>query len=344
MGQSFLMGCGVQHRRYFVAVLGAFLLGTLPVIGSAAQAAGDAASKSQTAPATSAADTESTLSKITIEGVKQQELRHRVDRFVTSVVTPPLSHESLLRWNKPVCPLVVGLPRDWGELILGRISQAARDAHAPLAGTHCDPNLFVVVTDNPHSVLEQWMARHPRVDTQHGMAPLRSFLNSTQPIRVWYNSEPGCAGPVSHGSSAAELGSVLVPGPSDVPGSSGGASPGTGLGPVHCQNSIDTHLTYGEVRTISYAIVVADTNQLRVKHVTLGQLAGYVSLVGLADVQSDTDGGGMPTILRLFRDTKPPAGLTRWDRALLYSLYNTSQSGRLQLTDMEVTMVRQIAR
>ena len=122
-----------------------------------------------------------------------------------------------------------------------------------------------------------------------------------------------------------------------------GASPAGGMGPSFCGNTIDTHLTYGDVRSISYAIVVVDTNQLTRKHVKLGQLADYVSLVGLADIQSGTDGGGAPTILRLFHDPNPPDALTPWDRALLYSLYNTSQSGKLQLTDMEVSMVRKIA-
>jgi hypothetical protein len=117
-------------------------------------------------------------------------------------------------------------------------------------------------------------------------------------------------------------------------------TPATGLGPVHCGNDIDAHLTYGDVRSISYAIVVADSNKL--KHLKLGQLAGYVSLVGLVDIQSDTDGGGAPTILRLFREPNAPEGMTPWDQALLYSLYNTSQSDKLQMTDMELTMVKQV--
>jgi len=88
---------------------------------------------------------------------------------------------------------------------------------------------------------------------------------------------------------------------------------------------------------------VADMNKLHQRHVTLGQLADYVSLVGLADIDLDADGAGAPTILRLFHDPNPPQELTPWDRALLYSLYNTSQSGKLQMTDMEVSMVERIA-
>jgi hypothetical protein len=280
------------------------------------------------------------LPKVTIQAHK--ELRRQVHNFVAAVVTPPPPHESLLRWNKPICPLVVGLPRSWGELILARISQTARDARAELAGSQCQPNLFVVVSAQPDQVLKQWIARNPKVDTRNGLGPLKRFLDSTLPIRMWYNPESSCAGGASEPGSAAADSSIGLP-YGGMSKNVGASSPNGAMGPTYCDNSIDTHLTYGDVRSISYAIIVADTNRLTQKHVKLGQLAAYVSLVGLADIQAGADGDGAPTILRLFHDPSAPQGLTPWDRALLYSLYNTSQSGKLQLTDMEVSMVRKIA-
>jgi hypothetical protein len=119
------------------------------------------------------------------------------------------------------------------------------------------------------------------------------------------------------------------------------AAPATSLGTVACDDTIDTHLTLGEVQSISSALVIADVNKLN--HVSLEQLADFVSLVGLMNIRSDADAGNAPTILRLFHDPNPPVGLTSWDKALLYSVYNTNQSGILQLTDMETLIVRRIA-
>lgn len=325
-----------RHRSRGILPLLLFL--SLPALCPTAPAAGAAAGGQA---ASQAPQTATTLSKITINGLREHELRLKVDRFVAAVVAPPPSHQSLLRWNKPICPLVVGLPRDMGELILAHISQAARDAHAPLAGRHCQANLFVVVTPQPDAVLKQWMARNPPVDTGQGIAPLEAFLHSKGPIRVLYNPQPGCAGGASRPGSAALMNSVGIPSPGISKYAAAG--PPGGMGPTNCDNSIDTHLLYGDIRSIAYAILVADTNQLHRQHVTLGQLADYVSLAGLADISLDADGAGVPTILRLFHDPNPPKGLTPWDRALLYSLYNTSQSGRLQMTDMEVAMVRRIS-
>lgn len=298
-----------------------------------ARALSPATHAAASAAASSAAKTK--LSKVTIEASR---LRHQVDHFVTSVLKQPPSRESLLRWDKPVCPLIVGLPRNMGEFILRRISQAARDAYAPLAGRHCEANLFIVVTPHPDHVLKQWMARDPQVNTRHGVAPLDRFLHSRQPVRVWYNAVPGCPGGSSRSASS---GSSAVSVNLSPDKGTGTASPNAGMGPVYCQNGIDTHLTYGEIRSIAYAIVVANTRKLT--HVTIGQLADYVSLVGLADIRPRAEGSGVPTILRLFRGPAAPQGMTPWDRALLYSLYNTSQSGRLQLTNMEVMMTRRIA-
>jgi hypothetical protein len=270
--------------------------------------------------------------KVTIESAREREaVRQQVNRFVASVVARQ-GNESIVRWNAPVCPLVAGLPREFGEFILARISQAARAAGAPLAGSSCRANLFVIATAHPDVALKKWLAGDPQIDTREGIERVRSFLESPRPIRAWYNTVHSCGGAVSNGvAAAAGLNATM-----------GNTSPGAALGPSFCQNTMDTHLSYGDVRSISSAIVVIDTGAL--KRVTIGQLADYVSLVGLVNVRPGSGGEGAPTILRLFRDASPPQALTSWDRALLYSLYNTNQSGKLQLVDMESVMVGRIAR
>lgn len=308
----------------FLAVLTASYLLPITALGAPPQQAGGDAG----------------LPHVTIQASKQ--LRRQVDDFVTGVVTRPPSRESLMRWNSPVCPLVAGLKREQGEYILARISQAARDAHAPLAGEHCQANLFVIVTAQPNQILKDWFARRPRLDTRRGVEDVQSFLASPQPVRVWYNAMAGCNGeaPSAASTSPAELNTTLG-GDVESGGAAGSPVPGTGLGAVACDNTLDTHLTFGEVQSISAALVVADVNKL--SHISLEQLADYASLVGLMNIRSDADAGSAPTILRLFHDPKPQDGLTSWDKALLYSVYNTNQSGILQLTDMETLMVRKIA-
>jgi len=275
------------------------------------------------------------LPKVTIEGAKVQALRREVHRFVTAVVVRP-SDETLWRWNTPVCPLVAGLPRAFGEFILRRISKAAADAHAPLAGKVCHPNLFVVGTNAPDLLLKTWVKREPWMyDKRNGFEPIQRFLDSKRPIRAWYNSVLGCgdAGPAGPGTSTLSIASMT---------GTGGGSSTFEAGVPSCSDGIDSHLNYADTRSISSALVVIDGRQM--KNVDIQQLADYVAMAGLADVRLDVDPGAAPTILRLFsRDGTPPEGLTRWDRALLYALYNTRQQDKQQVGDMESTMVGRIA-
>ena len=322
---SSVRGCRPGRTRLLVGLWAAVLLLPMAALGFALPTASQPNGGPQTGNAGPP--------KITIQSTREREaLRRQVNRFVAAVIAHG-GNESLVRWNEPVCPLVAGLPRNFGEFILARISAAARDARAPLAGSSCQANLFVIATEHPEEVLKKWLARDPQIETRHGIEPVRSLLGSARPVRVWYNIVPSCGVGASNGSvAAAELNSTIM----------AASNPGGTLGPSYCQNGIDTHLSYGDVRSIYSAVIIVDTHRLT--QVTIAQLADYLSLVGLASVRPDAPAQGTPTILRLFRDQHSPPGLTPWDQALLYSLYNTNQAGKLQLVDMESLMVDRIAR
>lgn len=320
MGALALTVCHAERKRLFVAVSVALC--------SLALAAFQRAGADPPNPVAKAA-----LPSITIQASREREaVRRRVDEFVAAVIVRP-SNETLMRWDTPICPLVAGLPKAWGEFILGHISQAAVDARAPLAGAKCRPNLYVVASAVPEQLLKAWWKREPWMyDRRHGIGPVMSFIESKRPVRSWYNSELDCedGGPASPGASALSIPSAQIP-------------PGVGApGAPTCTDGIDTHLSYADARSISSALVVIDLPRLQ--KMTVQQLADYVALVGLADVRLDADPGTAPSILRLFSGhaTAPP-GLTPWDQALLFSLYNTRQADKQQMQDMVSTMVSRIA-
>ena len=81
----------------------------------------------------------------------------------------------------------------------------------------------------------------------------------------------------------------------------------------------------------------------RVAQLNMGQLADYVSMVGLAQIRLDANTGTAPTILGLFRESdSPPQGLSVWDRSFLEGLYSTDQSSVLQVSAIKARMVEQI--
>jgi hypothetical protein len=279
--------------------------------------------------ARSPADGNSRLPKITIEAERERALRLHVDEFVTAVVVQPWD-DALDRWGSPICPLVAGLPKNWGELVLERISKAAIDAHAPLDGKVCHPNLYVLATDYPDPLLKKLWARGGYQGMYRysdvGIDTVKHFMQSPRAIRVWYNTRWGC----NDGGSGVPASVAVIIGGFSLPG----------IQPPYC-TSLDTRISNGSIHSIiTSAIVVIDLR--RMKKMTIRQLADYVALVSLADLQLDDDPGSTPSILQLFSHGAPPQGLTAWDRALLYSLYHTSVWSKLQLPELEITMVRRL--
>ncbi|HEX4242569.1 MAG TPA: hypothetical protein VHZ53_14265 [Steroidobacteraceae bacterium] len=277
-------------------------------------------------PLPAASEAKPALGTITVEARRQ--LGEAVSHFVSGVVAH-YGNDSLARWDVPVCPLVAGLPRERGEYILWRISQIAAAAHVPLAGEKCRPNLYVVVTAQPDLLLKKWWRRDPNLyDTGNGMGYVSAFLRSTHPIRGWYNAE----------LLAADGGAVT---PDALIAGLSGAALETMQVPA-IQISTATRLEHSALKGLSSVIIVVDTN--RARGVTVGQLADYIAMTGLAEIRIDADPGSAPSILSLFEPSgKHPPGLTSWDQALLESLYATDQASVLQISNIKTDMLKHIA-
>jgi hypothetical protein len=281
-------------------------------------------------PAPAPASTEhSGIDTVTIEARRRKELEHEVDHFVNSVTGHPWG-ESVARWNAKICPLVAGLPRTEGEFVLARLSQIAREVHAPLAGEQCAVNFYVVLTQEPSVLLQKWYARDKRMfSTRNGRGAINTFLDSSRPVRVWYNSD-----------LLAE-GGIL-----DSPDATTASLVGTGIDLANVPTNAvhaPTRLRYGAVLSLSSVIVVVDAKRL--EGLNFGQLADYIAMIGLAQVRLDADPGPAPTILTLFRGSENrPTTLSAWDGAFLSSLYRTEQSNVTQLSNMEHSMLEAIAR
>ena len=303
---------------YSAAALVAILAASVPVRAQASHPAGTPPPRIVPQPSG-----RSGLNTVLIEASRiKRQVHRRASRFLSSVTVTYL-HDSLPRWNEPMCPLVAGLPRADGEYILARVTQIASAAGAPIAGEHCRPNLYIVATPHPHLLLEKWWTRDPLMYNEcNGLGGIERFLHSKRPVRVWYNVVPQDAN--GQRRPAASL---------DAP------SVGVNLGPTQgC-------ITSGDGRQgLSQVIVVIDLSQ--VASLKIGPLAAYVSMLGLAQIRL-TSLPAAPSILALFAPHAPPvAGLTRWDRALLHALYHTPQDigwdGLLEVSRIRNSMTAQL--
>ncbi len=282
---------------------------------------------------------------------QRAQLESRVSTFVKQVTDFQFGDPShgLARWREAICPLVSGVARAQGDYILARVAEIARLAGAPLAGKQCRPNLLVVVSATPRKLLQDIVKSH-RTQIFGDAAPsaIDPFINSPRAVRTWYDTEtltpdglpmlhtsfPG----ITTGQTVTSLpgGGIEI----DPVNSSGNSAPSFTAN----TRSVPSRLMLNAVWAIDRVFMVVDATQLH--GTSLGQLADYVTVAGLAQIRLDADLGDAPTILTLF-DGRPgpaPPGMTDWDRAFLKAVYSTSQKSILQRSAIAHDMVYQIGR
>ena len=275
------------------------------------------------------ADGVQTMGQVTVEAQRERDrLRHEVNEFVSKAIVKPYD-ESLPRWDHPICPLVAGLNRDQGEFVLNRLSEIAVSANAPLGKEKCEPNFFVIVTGNPSAFLNELRHRKPAYFSyRRGVPPVERFIETPRPIRVWYNAK----------SIGADAGVAFTDALAASVGMGTASYPAFG-GPSQMGSRITTMV----VEDIESAIVVVDATQIQ--KLNFGQLVDYIGLIGLAQINLDGDFAQAPTILKVFNasETSLPLEMTRWDRALLRSLYGTPQKDRMQMSEMKTAVFKYLA-
>jgi hypothetical protein len=317
---------GGRPLAHWAAVAAAVL--TLLPPGARAQLRPDAAGS---APTVAAADAPgpapkpaTTLADVTVEAARKS-IQHRVDSFIWQLTRR--AREALARWNTPACPMVAGLSREQGEFVLGRFSQVAAAAGAPLAAPQCRPNLYIVVTRSPEALLTAWHARDARLFGEGYPHAIRRFVDTPRPVRVWYNGDYE-SGPPAGTAASAEAATIA------------------GYEGLRVDVSAKpTRLQWNAVRDLGSVIVIVEPT--RTRGVPLAQLADYIALVALAEIDLDAPLGEAPTILHLFGADAPPAtapvGLSDWDAAFLKALYHTDPRDTMQRAAMQQQVLHDVA-
>lgn len=281
------------------------------------------ASASVGAAADQSSAPETALQEVTVTA--KHLLAQRVSKFVYQIAALE-NAEGLPRWRKGICPQVSGLPREAGEFILGRISEIASAAGAPLAAENCGPNLFIVVTTDPRRVLEG-MNMQARLLTFAGAHPIDidEFIATPRPVRVWYKTGMATPEGIPLGDSDR----------TDAMEAIYGRFPAVSAETSYVKRNI--------IWSFTRLLVVVDRSRLQ--GLSRGQFADYIAMVTLADLKPGAQLGDAPTILKLF-DSMPavaPVGMSEWDLAFLKSLYSTDQTSKGQRGQIAYTIERELS-
>jgi len=243
------------------------------------------------------------LDDVVVEG---RQLEAMVRGFVTDV-SRPANNRGLARWNRPICVGAVNLRTEIARYVVDRISDVARELEVEAGEPGCRPNVLIVAAVDGAGLAAALVEDRPRnFDLRHngtdaGTRAFRNFRTGDQPVRWWQISMP----------IDSETGERAVRLPGD---------PAPPQIHVFAASRLRTQIRDDMVRSV----IIVDVDRLG--GANLVQLADYLTLVALAQVDAEADTAAYPTILNLFTDpASAPAGLTDWDRSYLTALYEHDQ-------------------
>ena len=225
------------------------------------------------------------------------ERRKELRDFTREIIRPPRMHQPVAKFAFPVCPEVRGLAPEDAAAIAERIRENARMLGVGASSDPaCVPTIragFMAPQAGPPT---SWLT-----DGSAQLAHLASHqrarvLAETGPVRAWnrvvvrdYFGQPLVVGQMTQYEPIS-----------------------------HHDPLITTEIT-------GAAVLIARASAEGFK---LAQLADYITLRALLGTGAPEQGSEVPvrTILTLFDDPDPPAGLTEFDRALVAELYNASRN------------------
>ena len=252
------------------------------------------------------------LEDVVVEGSR---LEDTTERFVREVGAPARSR-GLARWRGGVCAGVVNLRSDAAQFIVDRVSDTARDLDLRVGAPGCEPSVLVIATTDAKTFTPQFVASRPRLfrvgggGMDRGGVALTAFENSDRPVRWWHVSVP-----------VDDTGRIAV----RMPG--------------YCENECRYSVDFApKIRTTSSRLLAQTEDDLKrvfiivdvdkIADVSLEQLADYIAMVALAQIDPDADTEGYSTILNLFDAPGDIPGLTQWDKAYLQGLYDAQRTLR----------------
>lgn len=217
--------------------------------------------------------------------------------FAVPAKADGVMEESLPRFEDRLCPGIIGMEREFAELMVTRLRMNAEAFGLRLAQDgDCDPNIVIAFVEDSRAYLADLMDRRGYLFRDMDRADREEMLAEADASGVWHQ----VAAHTRDGIRVGRRDNMTQ-------------IPEAGMWQAHSR-------IYSPVRhDITFALVLLNREQ--VSGLSLRQLADYATLRALA-TEFPNEARGQASMLTLFDDAaERPAELTQLDRAWLERLY-----------------------
>lgn len=228
-------------------------------------------------------------------------------RDFVAEVGEPNPGRGLARWDVPICVGVANLRAEAAQYLADRISTVAQDIGIPTGAPGCSPNLLVIASSDGNALSQLLVDAAPRsfrmggAGMDRGGGAFHEFQTSDRPVRWWQLSMP------VDSQTGARV--TRLPGECED----------VGCTPPTLNVAAASRLKTQVVNTLFRSIVIVDVD--KVTQLSILQLADYIAMVSLAQIDPDADTRAYASILNVIDDPAASESLTEWDTAYLAGLY-----------------------
>lgn len=238
---------------------------------------------------------------IIVEGRRAGETE--VQDFVAAMTPAPIDGH-IVRFERAVCPRVVGLPSEQKDWIAQRMRAVGRAAGIPVGRESCRANILVVVAADKSRFIEQLARRYPGYFGGRPPREIARLRDAPGPTALWHTQG-------------------LV----DAYGREIGNDFGSGL-PVLRTTRPPSRLSESAHHDYAGAILVIQQDALT--GFSTAQLADYAAMRTLTGADPARLPGSAPATILTLLDTAmgeaAPVTLTPWDLSFVTALYASNAS------------------
>ncbi len=267
-------------------------------LASLALAAALALQPAAGAPPESSTD-EPVVSGVVVTGRPQMTEQEAIAAFVEDVAATS-GNGRIARWDRKICPGVVGLKADYSQYLVDRIARWALEIGLEVGEPGCKANVLIFFTKDSAKFTKEAIRDYPDAFARYDLAmtsgrrALQRFEDTDAPVRWWH---------VTHRVTAD--------------------------GEKYDQGASITVRAVGRLRSntrtdFDRAFVVVDPD--RVGQIRFEALADYLAFVSLAQIDPEAEPSSASSVLSLFADKEagrePPERMTNWDIAYLKGVYD----------------------
>ena len=282
---------------------------------------------------------------VTVTGEKEVP-RKIIDDFIASQAAPTETLDKMARWKVPVCPMVVGVPKDFARFVEKNVRDVAAQVGAPVGGDSCKQNVSIIFTPEPQAVVDEIRGRNSAfMGYHHTSTEADTLARVTHPIQAWHMTGTRDLRGSLEADNARMSSNVLY---LRYPN----ANPPPLFWELYMPNaraaaSTGTHLSDGLTSEFSHVLIVADRKWASDQEI--GAIADAMAVLALSRPRLEDSCRSLSSILDLLAKDCPRGAETKTitdaDLALLRGLYKMMPDAKLskQRDEVAYQMQRSLA-